>query len=189
MLQNAPKQSLRLAYANSASSLLMVVAIGLLVGCAGPTTPFGTPESNELVQVKDKTNKSVKIKIDSRCKDQKNQNSDSPSLSVSILDKRGIPSHAITEFLYNGFDVSMGFIKMAQKVAKPESLEFTIPKVVLKSATKGLFTVSYRSDVLAEPITETIKLLDCQGKVHSSATMTKQHFIGSLDLDKFEATQ
>jgi hypothetical protein len=189
MLHKPLKPNQRLTGQQSLSRLLPLIALAVLAGCAGPTTPFGTPDSNELVQVKNKTNKNVKINIDRNCKGNLNQNINSPSLSVSILDKRGIPSHAIIDFLYNGFDVSAGFVKLAQKVAKPESLVFTIPKVILKSETKGLFTVSYRSDVLAEPITETIHLFDCKTNNKSASAHIQPYFIGSLNLARLEAAR
>ncbi|MCB0394112.1 MAG: transglycosylase SLT domain-containing protein [Bdellovibrionales bacterium] len=118
-----------------------------LLGCAGPTTPFGAPNSSDRTKVdSQRDNERVHITPDRQVYHQ------SDDIEVTIDDSEGVPPYSQLNVLYQGYDVTESVLARAKSYASPNSLRLDIPKIRIRPDRKNDIQFVYRRSAYSPPI-------------------------------------
>lgn len=158
-------------------SLLAFAAVSMLFGCAGPTTPFGTPNMriDPFSEKLDPPSQSIKIKLFP--KDQILHGK--VDFKVTIEDPVGITPNYKVRLFYNGLDVSEKFLSQAKRTfLDPDhtKLQLILPNLRIQPLKTNRIYFGYMRNINTRPVFARYHAPSCSA--FSEGDLASAHEIG-----------
>ncbi len=156
----------------------MVLILGLLTGCAGPTTPFGPVE---LFSAKSKQNDARwdATNVQIHFTPERQNLHKSSAFTVHIHDPQGVPENYRLTLTYNGIDSTNNLLKSGKKkFSQPDrrDLTITLPDLRLPAGREHHILLTYRRTPISRSITAKFDPPICQALDHKQKLQSVPEF-------------
>ncbi len=128
-------------------NLVIPLFLITLIGCAGPTSPFGAVNSQIKYEIPSKENQDILFTM-SPDRQVFHQASD---IHLKIDEPSGVTSGSELRVFYNGYDLTPKLIRHSKLIKTSDKIELTLKKIRIPAGKKNKIHFLYKRDEFSKP--------------------------------------